>query len=680
MKACLLFGASVAIATDHSTITAKAIDTTKSTTTNTPTATEAFACPEGSYVKPGARWPLVDIDDCRCAWDHKRDGAACVPKDAAHVSFTDADAAASTAHTSAEGYEATDFEVQSETQLENGGGGASVFKCPAHSHLHSRRWPIVDATDCRCNWGFTKSMGDGGVHADWATATCHGDLEARADPTTEPTGTAAAAAASADAAALKPHVFRCPPNSHIASLRFPLQDMRDCGCNAGYAFVAEGLAADDDTAGKCEKITTAAAVAEPAATAAKPAATAAATVQEKPEKKTFTCPDNAYIASMHWPLTSFERDCACAWGFVRTDTNECVQPTRAEAFAAAAKAKEAARAAVKKIAAEEAKASASALATLSFGTSEATEAKATEADATAAADDILPVATFEARLGGGETVESFMSKSKSFKKTVAASLNGVAETQVVITEVEPVVVVESAAGGVSAFQCPARSHVTTSHWPLAWADCGCDFGWIKATHGQECISSAGLTNQQIFDAWTKDHHHANAKKKTATTTMGRRLGAADGQLVVAGVTVSFAIFGADPAKAHAQIADTLDAPVFVTANENTIFAVDDAESPPSNTDDTVAASNHGGRLTDTVVVAAAGIAVVAIAAAIHVRRRRNPAAGRRTSLIEADALEQMEAGSVGAGTAASEAPPAVTQGRNHLFSHDLSSAPALDII
>lgn len=264
---------------------------------------KGYVCPPNSYIF-SERWPIQDISDCQCAWGYVKgvdscikpgsNGAAPTPRPPPAVYPTPAPRP--TPRPLAPTPRPTPAPVTSAPAPIPTG---EPYACPPGSYISSQRWPIVDFSDCKCNWGYTRLGDQCGTNGVAFSAAAQVKLAA---PPKSEIEVLMAEKTKSKRCRRRKCKFKCPANSYLTSKRWfkgSLSAAKDCACNPGYTWsdpVADAGDVDQppQSQGVCVKIMT----------------------EDRVKAGDYACPDNSYISSDRWPLKSFD-DCTCANGFRR---------------------------------------------------------------------------------------------------------------------------------------------------------------------------------------------------------------------------------------------------------------------------------------------------------------------------------------------------------------------------
>lgn len=179
--------------------------------------------------------------------------------------------------------------VTTPTTAPSSAGVKDAFSCPANSYIATTRWPLVDSSDCECSWGYKRVAA--------AEAALRGG---------------GAGAMFCEPKRRELVSYRCPKHSYISATHWPITSFQDCKCEWDFT-------RDEDFG--CRPPTRDAKPALPPSSPTPTTQTAAvatpddgATVPSPTPASSYTCPDNAHIASQRYPIESFD-ECACNPGY-----------------------------------------------------------------------------------------------------------------------------------------------------------------------------------------------------------------------------------------------------------------------------------------------------------------------------------------------------------------------------
>lgn len=267
-----------------------------------------YVCPPNSYIF-SERWPIQDLSDCQCAWGFVKGADSCIKPGAAGASPTPRPPPAVYPTPAPRPTPRPASPTPSPTPAPATAAPApnpsgAPYACPAGSYISSQRWPILDFSDCKCNWGYTRLGDKCGTNGVAFSAAAQ--VKIAAPPPSE-IEVLMAKESKPKRCRKRTCKFKCPDNSYLTSKRWfkgSLSAAKDCACNPGYTWsdpVADPGNADKppQSQGVCVKIMT----------------------EDKVKAGEYACPDNSYISSDRWPLKSFD-DCACANGFRRVSRYE----------------------------------------------------------------------------------------------------------------------------------------------------------------------------------------------------------------------------------------------------------------------------------------------------------------------------------------------------------------------
>ena len=345
----------------------------------------SYVCPPNSYIL-SARWPIQDISDCKCAWGYEKSGGDCVKPGTGGGSGTTTTRAPPVEFPTPapRPTPAPQYPTPQPPTVDGPAPSPSgaPYACPPGSYIASIRWPIQDFSDCKCNWGYTRSGSSCATNGVAFSAAAQVRLAA---PAKSALDVAMQEADKSTKCKKRRCKFKCPENAYLASKRWfkgSLSAAKDCACNPGYTWsnpVSRDDTIDADAApsdqGVCIKLMTVDALKK-------------AVDKKAIDENAYSCPDNSYISSDRWPLQSFD-DCSCANGFRRVERYE-------------------------------------------------------RCDTRSRLEDKF-VTHLSARIGGFDSVGAFMRKAEDFKHNIAAA-TGAALEDVVIDNVTPIEADEMGAG------------------------------------------------------------------------------------------------------------------------------------------------------------------------------------------------------------------------------------------
>jgi len=166
---------------------------------------------------------------------------------------------------------------------------ASTYSCPENSYQND--WPVVDFTDCTCNYGYAKSGSTtAGTCNSTTTYTCPANSYRTnwTTPLTDYTGctcfyaftmTSVNGVWTCVADTTSSNNYQCPANSYMSGMpdgSFPATDFTGCTC--GYGYSKTGAA----TSGSCAA-----------------------------DSSVISCPTGSYATQ--WPPSDISH-CTCNWG------------------------------------------------------------------------------------------------------------------------------------------------------------------------------------------------------------------------------------------------------------------------------------------------------------------------------------------------------------------------------